>query len=75
VTTLVSIPRFKNAICIAAIILRKRFFICRQTDDFAIAAQSARAATGLISAKVDIKDNGLLEKFNGIDVLQTRDYV
>jgi hypothetical protein len=55
--------------------LRKRFFICRQTDDFAIAAQSARAATGLISAKVDIKDNGLLEKFNGIDVLQTRDYV
>jgi hypothetical protein len=58
--------------------LNEEIFICRQTDDFAIAASTARAATGLIRAiraKVDIRDDGLLTKFNGIDILQTRDYV
>jgi hypothetical protein len=58
--------------------LGEEIFICRQTDDFAIAASTACAATGLISAivaKFDIRDDGLLTKFNGIDVLQTRDYV
>jgi hypothetical protein len=58
--------------------LNEEIFICRQTDDFAIAAFSARAATSLIhaiGAKVDIWDDGLLTKFNGIDVDQTRNFV
>jgi hypothetical protein len=58
--------------------LNEEIFICRQTDDFAIAAFSARAATSLIDAigaKVDIRDDGLLTKFNGIDVDQTCDFV
>jgi hypothetical protein len=53
--------------------------ICRMVDDFSVAAPSAATTEAFIafiaSKGITIRDDGLLTKFNGVDLLQTRDYV
>ena len=53
-------------------------FICRQVDDFAIASDTAATADYIISIidkHVSTTNKGLGTKYNGLDVLQTRDYI
>ncbi len=53
-------------------------FICRQVDDFAIASDTPSVADHIISRidkLVSTTNKGIGTKYNGIDVLQTRDYV
>jgi Reverse transcriptase (RNA-dependent DNA polymerase) len=58
-----------------------RVYICRMVDDFAVATRRPEVASALIAAigscgdGIDIRDDGLLTKFNGVDISQTRDYV
>jgi hypothetical protein len=56
-----------------------RFLICRMVDDFSVAAPSPTTTTAFIesiaSKGITIRDDGLMTKFNGVAVLQTRDYV
>jgi hypothetical protein len=52
--------------------------ICRQVDDFAVASVSRATASKLIAAinaRVTTKDQGLGIRYNGIDLLRTRDCV
>jgi hypothetical protein len=53
--------------------------ICRMVDDFSVAAPSAATTEAFIafiaSKGITIRDDGVMTKFNGVDVLQTRDYV
>ena len=58
----------------------KRVIFKRQVDDFAIAAPDERTANILLDMiddqlKIPLKRQGLLDMFNGIDVVQTRDYI
>jgi len=53
-------------------------FICRQVDDFAIASDTAAVANHIISTidkHVSTTNKGLGTKYNGLDVLQTCDYI
>jgi hypothetical protein len=57
-----------------------RVIFKQQVDDFAIAAPNKRTANILLDMihnqlKILLKGQGLLDMFNGIDVIQTRDYV
>ena len=57
-----------------------RVIFKRQVNDFAIAAPEERIANILLDMiddqlKIPLKRQGLLDMFNGLDVLQTRDYV
>ena len=52
----------------------------RQVDDFAVACQDEQTSKGVIAdidsqMTVDIKHLGILDRFNGVDILQTREYV
>jgi hypothetical protein len=52
--------------------------ICRQVDDFAIASASHATAEKLVSfinKRVTTESKGLGTRYNGIDLLQTRDYL
>jgi hypothetical protein len=54
--------------------------ISRQVDDLAIGcinAESIRKLVAIICSedKIDLRDKGILESFNGVDVKQTRDYI
>lgn len=54
--------------------------MCRQVDDFAIGCKDAAAVSSLINSvctqdKVDLRHEGSLDSFNGVDVDQTREYV
>jgi hypothetical protein len=53
--------------------------VCRQVDDFAIAAPSEKTTIAFIerirSLDITIRDDGPMEKFNGVDVRQARDHV
>ncbi len=58
----------------------KRVVFMRQVDDFAIAAPDERTANILLDMldnrlTMPIKRQGLLDMFNGVDVVQMRDYI
>ena len=64
----------------SGIINGKRTLLKRQVDDFAIAAPDERTATILLDLiddelSIPMKRQGFLDMYNGIDVLQTRDYI
>jgi deoxyuridine 5'-triphosphate nucleotidohydrolase len=52
----------------------------RQVDDFAVAAENSKIATDIIN-KIDtflsikIKDLGQLERYNGVDIVQARNFI
>ena len=53
-------------------------YVCRQVDDFAIASDMVTVADYIISAidkHVSTSNKGLGTKYNGLDILQTRDYI
>ena len=55
-------------------------FLLRQVDDFAIAAKSQETAKEIIEhiskyLSVPMHNLGILNKFNGVDILQTKDYI
>jgi hypothetical protein len=57
-----------------------RMLISRQVDDLAIGcinADSIRKLVAIICSedKIDLRDEGILESFNGIDVKQTQQYI
>ncbi len=59
---------------------RNRIIFKRQVDDFAIATPDPQTADILLDILDDkltmpVKQQGLLDMFNGIDVIQTRHYV
>jgi hypothetical protein len=58
----------------------KRVIFKRQVDDFAIAAPDEKTANILLDLiddqlSIPLKQQGLLDLFNGINVTQTRDYI
>ena len=58
----------------------KRVIFKRQVDDFAIAAPDERTANILLDMiddelSIPMKRQGYLDMYNGIDVIQTRDYI
>ena len=58
----------------------KKVLFVRQTDDFAISAEDADTARDVIKSingkmKIDVKELGLITRFNGVDFTQTRDYI
>ena len=62
------------------IINGKRLILMRQVDDFAIAAPDSHTADLLLNVlddklSIPIKRQGLLDLYNGINVLQSRHYV
>jgi deoxyuridine 5'-triphosphate nucleotidohydrolase len=55
----------------------KEILFLRQVDDFAVAAETAEIATKIIKEidnymKIDIKDLGQLERYNGVDIIQSK---
>jgi len=64
----------------SGIINGKRTLVKQQVDDFAIAAPDEHTATILLDLindelSIPMKRQGYLDMYNGIDVLQTRDYI
>jgi dUTP pyrophosphatase len=58
----------------------KSVLFLRQVDDFAIACEDKDTALHIISAindkmTIDVKQLGLISRFNGVDILQSRHYV
>ncbi len=58
----------------------QRILFLRQVDDFAIAAEQQRHAEKLIDAinskmRIQVKHLGVIDRFNGMDIYQTRNYV
>jgi hypothetical protein len=56
----------------------KIVLLCRQVDDIAVACSDPTVAQGLIDSigkVVDLKSQGILSSFNGIDIDQRREYV
>ena len=58
----------------------ERLLFLRQVDDFAVAANNKEVATNLITAineqmRIEVKHLGLIDRFNGLDIQQTRYYV
>jgi hypothetical protein len=62
------------------------WFLCRQVDDFSIATPDPEIACYIyaqIGQKLQLPgetdppfvDEGLVDSFNGVDILQTRDYI
>ena len=52
----------------------------RQVDDFAVACEDEQTSKGVIAdidsqMTVEIKHLGILDRFNGVDILQTREYI
>jgi len=57
-----------------------RVLFLRQVDDFAVASSDMQTARELIDAinakmRIDVKHLGIIDRFNGVDVHQTRYYV
>jgi len=53
-------------------------FICRQVDDFAIASDTTNVADFIISKidkRVSTSNKGIGTKYNGVDILQTHNYI
>jgi len=58
----------------------ERVLFLRQVDDFAVASSKKDTAIALINAinsqmRIDVKHLGIIDRFNGLDVHQTRFYV
>jgi deoxyuridine 5'-triphosphate nucleotidohydrolase len=58
----------------------KRVLFLRQVDDFAVSCQDRQTAQDVISQingkmTIEVKELGTIDRFNGIDVDQTRDYI
>ena len=58
----------------------KTVLLLRQVDDFAIACADKSTATDVIKSinskmTIDVKELGMIDRFNGVDILQTRDYI
>ena len=73
-------PTIHEPCLYSGLIQGKRVLFKRQVDDFAIGAPDQRTADILLDLLDDqltmpIKRQGLLDMFNGIDVIQTRDYI
>jgi hypothetical protein len=61
-------------------ILSKRILLMLHVDDFAISAPSQRIANHLLDLindklTIPMKQQGLVTLYNGLDILQTRDYI
>ena len=57
-----------------------RMLISRQVDDLAIGCSNATSIRKLVTIiceedKIDLRDEGTLDSFNGVDVRQTRSYI
>jgi hypothetical protein len=57
-----------------------RILFLRQVDDFAVAAKDEHSANQLIKLinskmRIDMKALGIINRFNGIDIHQTRNYI
>jgi deoxyuridine 5'-triphosphate nucleotidohydrolase len=58
----------------------KRILFLRQVDDFAISCEDADLARDIISSinskmTIDVKELGMIDRFNGVDITQTRNYI
>jgi len=56
----------------------KLLLVCRQVDDFAIAVKDPKTADILINkinARVTTQNKGVGVKYNGVNLLQTHDYI
>ena len=58
----------------------KTVLFLRQVDDFAIACEDKSTATDVIESinnkmTIDVKELGMIDRFNGVDVLQSRHYI
>jgi len=58
----------------------KRVLFLRQVDDFAVASTDRKCAEQLIDdinnkMRIQVKHLGIIDRFNGMDIHQTRDYV
>ena len=58
----------------------KRVLLLRQVDDFAVACEDKETATNVIESinskmTIKVKELGLIDRFNGVDILQTRHYI
>jgi hypothetical protein len=74
------VPTVHEPCLYSGIIDGKRIIFKRQVDDFAIAAPDERTANILLDMiddklSIPMKRQGFLDMYNGIDVLQTRDYI
>jgi hypothetical protein len=58
----------------------KTVLFLRQVDDFAVACQDKETAHDIISKindkmTIQVKELGMIDRFNGVDILQTKDYI
>lgn len=58
----------------------KRVLFLRQVDDFAVSCEDKATAKHVIAAinskmTIDVKDLGIITRFNGVDITQTRDFI
>jgi dUTP pyrophosphatase len=58
----------------------ERVLFLRQVDDFAVASTNKSTAESLITAindqmRIEVKHLGILDRFNGLDILQSRHFV
>jgi deoxyuridine 5'-triphosphate nucleotidohydrolase len=58
----------------------QKILFLRQVDDFAVACESRTLASDIISKindkmTIDVKELGLISRFNGVDVQQSRQYI
>ena len=58
----------------------ERLLFLRQVDDFAVASKTKETAMSLIAAindnmRIEVKHLGLIDRFNGLDISQTRYYI
>ncbi len=73
-------PRIHEPCLYSGLIDGKRIIFKRQVDDFALAVLDEQTATillDMIDEKLTfpMKKQGFLDMYNGIDVIQTRDYI
>jgi hypothetical protein len=73
-------PTIHEPCIYSGLILGERVLFMRQVDDFAISAPSQRIANHLLDLideklMIPMKRQGLVTLYNGLDILQTRDYI
>jgi hypothetical protein len=73
-------PTIHKPCIYSGLVLGKRVLFMWQVDDFAISAPSQRIANHLLDLIDDkllipMKQQGLVTLYNGLDILQTRDYI
>ena len=73
-------PTIHEPCIYSGLILGKRVLFMRQVDNFTISAPSQRIANHLLDLidkklTIPMKRQGLVTLYNGLDILQTRDYI